>query len=1276
MNKKILAQLTLICLFVVSHTVTAQLTITNSQTAQQLVDVLKGTNPGVTISGVTFKAGNTNNQFAKFSNGDASGFPLKEGIFLTTGTVNDSYVGPFAATKPDFAGNYERKSAGDNDLTALLTSKIKPGDPAVVTKDAAVLEFDFTSTSNNIEFNYVFASTEFFGYACSRFYDMFAFFLTGDKPGGGSYTNENLAVVPGTSTPVCINTINNGSIGNYKIYFQDNYIDNTFNLPPPTYNGASTKIISNGLTVPLKASAKIICGRTYHIKIVIADANDGQLDSYVYLEAGSFKSDDIQQSAEIKDANGVTLTSGEIVEGCTKALLNFSLNNAQTTAYDVNYSITGSATNPDDYTSTSQTKVTIPAGSKNATLTIDPIADGKTEGDQTVIIQLTSTCTTPPAPITITIKDQLKISATGTKPTCTTGNTTPNTDGSVSVSGSNGKSPYDYSFSNATYSSTSTISNLTQTTSYNVKVKDSYGCIKDTNVNLSKTCPSTSCTNPGITSQPLGVTKCEGLNTSFSVVATGITSTSLSYQWQIDKCTGTFYDTVGATNATLNLLSIKKSWNNYKYKCIVTESTNGPCSTPSDPATLTVDTKPTATSSGSATICLAGTAVVSGVSTTNVTATGYSWSENGDGSISAGANTLTPTYTPDIKDTTKTITLTMVSTSANSCPNPANVTYTVKVDPLPIAKAGGNTSICVSGTATVIGAYSKNSTIKWTENGAGSITSLDDILTPTYTPDASDAGNTVTLTMASTSTNSCPNPADVIYTVKVTSIASPTGVAGGPSSVCAKKAITLAGASSANGTNLWTITTGNGTLTNETTITPTYTSVLADTIADVELNLKVSPGSGCTGTAVNSTHKITVNRLPKVIPTATIGCLGTNITLDGNSISGASYKWSGPNGFSQSIKTAIIPNITPADTGLYELKIKDGNSCIDSTKIRVSIYPVPAIVGDTFVCVGSSITLSGGNNSTATSWISQTPTNLTIDPASGLANGILGGVTTVEYIDANGCKDEQLIVTEDLPKLDFIVDSTSICLGNDVKFIDKSPVKFTNIVWDFGDGNQMSDPDPSYTYQKVDSFTVSLSSTSPNGCEGKLTKIKYITPIDVPTMKFGFTPDSIDMYNPEIQFINYSTAKFFTWNFGDFSPVSNEKNPLHTFPETPGQAYKVTLKGSNSLSGVCPISVHHEIVSIDPAIYFIPNSFTPNGDEINNTFQPIFTSGYDPQNYSFWIYNRLGELIFETHNAAIGWDGTFGGKLAENNTYVWKLQFKSKQTEKEFYLTGHVNLVK
>ena len=630
----------------------------------------------------------------------------------------------------------------------------------------------------------------------------------------------------------------------------------------------------------------------------------------------------------------------------------------------------------------------------------------------------------------------------------------------------------------------------------------------------------------------------------------------------------------------------------------------------------------------------------------------------------------------------------LTKATGSTCPNPTDVDYDITYDSLPLAKILSDTTICYTATAPVLDAKAKYGDIKWATSTAsglviGTITNST-TTSETFTPDIKDTSKIVVLTMTVTSNNACkllatPAIASATFDVTVVSPTNPVATAGGDTTICMGTAAKVSGAKAKNGTIQWVVTYGNGTLTNETTLTPTYQSTNNDTLLSsttgVVLTMTVSPTGGCTGSPATAIYKIKVKSNPKIIPTATTVCLGADVTLNGNTIPGGSYTWTGPNGYLKTTNPATIPTITKVDSGLYQLMIKDAIGCKDSANVRVKIHPTPTIVGDTFVCVGSSITLSG-SNSIATSWVSQTLANLTIDPATGVATAVKGGVTEVKYTDANGCKDEQLIVTEDLPEVDFVADSTSICIGNDVKFIDKSPIKHTNIVWDFGDGNQTNDLDPSYTYQKVDSFTVSLTSTSPNGCEGKLTKTKYITPIDVPTMKFGFTPDSIDIYNPEIQFINYSTAKFFTWNFGDFSPISNEKNPLHTFPETPGMAYKVVLKGSNSLSGVCPISVYHEIVSIDPAIYFIPNSFTPNGDEINNTFQPIFTSGYDPQNYSFWIYNRLGELVFESHNAAIGWDGTYGGKLAENNTYVWKLQFKSKQTEKEFYLTGHVNLVK
>ena len=95
----------------------------------------------------------------------------------------------------------------------------------------------------------------------------------------------------------------------------------------------------------------------------------------------------------------------------------------------------------------------------------------------------------------------------------------------------------------------------------------------------------------------------------------------------------------------------------------------------------------------------------------------------------------------------------------------------------------------------------------------------------------------------------------------------------------------------------------------------------------------------------------------------------------------------------------------------------------------------------------------------------------------------------------------------------------------------------------------------------------------------------------------------------------------------------------------------------------------------EPVIYFIPNTFTPNGDELNNVFQPIFTYGYDPQSYVFYIYNRWGELIFESHDPKIGWDGTFGGRPQDPATFVWIAE-ATDYTGKKIKLKGTVVLIR
>lgn len=93
-------------------------------------------------------------------------------------------------------------------------------------------------------------------------------------------------------------------------------------------------------------------------------------------------------------------------------------------------------------------------------------------------------------------------------------------------------------------------------------------------------------------------------------------------------------------------------------------------------------------------------------------------------------------------------------------------------------------------------------------------------------------------------------------------------------------------------------------------------------------------------------------------------------------------------------------------------------------------------------------------------------------------------------------------------------------------------------------------------------------------------------------------------------------------------------------------------------------------------IYYVPNAFTPDDDGYNHVFQPIFTSGFSPYKYHLWIYNRWGEVVFESLDHTMPWDGTYGGVLCPQGVYTWKIDFGVEETDKRYRLTGHVSLLK
>jgi gliding motility-associated-like protein len=360
--------LTAMCLLFAIPATFGQLLVTTGGIPTQMVqNVLVGS--GVTVSNVNYSGhpgaiGTFTSGAIPTNLGFASGIILASGYVITA-------VGP--NTQP---------SAGDNlgfPGDPLLNTLVAPS----TTYDAAVLTFDFVPLSDTIKFRYVFGSEEYPVYVGSSFNDVFGFFVSGGfNPATWTpFVNRNIAIIPGTAnTPVSINNVNNGN----------NNVGPCMNCAYYVNNTGGATIEYNGLTTVLTAWLHVVPCVTYSLKIAIADAGDGILDSGVFLEANSFVSNNIQLSSYTTNPHLDTMA----IEGCNSAVIQFKLPAVTPVDRTIYYSIGGTATNGVDYVQIPN-NIVIPAGSDSVLLYIHPIMDSIPEGIETVrIIANTSFCTT------------------------------------------------------------------------------------------------------------------------------------------------------------------------------------------------------------------------------------------------------------------------------------------------------------------------------------------------------------------------------------------------------------------------------------------------------------------------------------------------------------------------------------------------------------------------------------------------------------------------------------------------------------------------------------------------------------------------------------------------------------------------------------------------------------------------------------------------------------------------------------------------------------------
>jgi gliding motility-associated-like protein len=540
-----------------------------------------------------------------------------------------------------------------------------------------------------------------------------------------------------------------------------------------------------------------------------------------------------------------------------------------------------------------------------------------------------------------------------------------------------------------------------------------------------------------------------------TATVSGATATNGTILWTED---GAGSITAGATTLTPTYTAAAGDEGNTVTLTMTVTSSNTCGGTATASYTVIVEALPTATAGGTETICSTGTATVSGATATDGT---IAWTEDGAGSITAGATTLTPTYTAAAGDEGNTVTLTMTVTSSNTCaPQTATATYTVIVEALPTATAGGTETICSTGTATVSGATATNGTILWTEDGAGSITAGATTLTPTYTAAAGDEGNTVTLTMTVTSTNACaPQTATATYTVIVEPL--PTATAGGSQSICSSGTATVSGATSANGTILWT-EDGAGSITaGATTLTPTYTAAAGDQGNTVTLTMTVTSTNSCAPQTTTATYSVIVNNPPSfslsyTSPTTCNGTEGTitftgltpstvyNVSFDDNgSTTGVTLMNSDASG---------MITVTGLDAGDYDNfwieNTVTGCSSTDPTVLTLPNPGAPIIndIADQTVCDSYTLpTITGtGLTGNQSYWTGPSATGTQLAEGTLVINS-----QTIYIYDLNGsCPDEESfsVVVNVTPTITNNTNS-SLCSGESFDLTITSDVSGATFDW-------------------------------------------------------------------------------------------------------------------------------------------------------------------------------------------------------------------------------------
>lgn len=420
-------------------------------------------------------------------------------------------------------------------------------------------------------------------------------------------------------------------------------------------------------------------------------------------------------------------------------------------------------------------------------------------------------------------------------------------------------------------------------------------------------------------------------------------------------------------------------------------------------------------------------------------------------------------------------------------------------------------------------------------------------------------------------------------------------------------------------------------------------------------------------------------------------CIGESADLTANASGGtapyATYLWTSAPVDALLTSNAQDPTVWPAVSTTYTIVATDANGCSSTPNdVTVEVLPPlsldvtrPLFSADTGICPYdfAVIDLQGmGGDGNYNYYLLPDLTNaitlpMTVQP---------GSTTIYDFSVSDGCTTPPAFATSTitvftLPIVDFSGDELEGCDPYTEPFTDQTSPAPVSWNWNFGDPDSPSNTEtlqnPSHLFSGPGLYDISLSVTTSDGCVKDTVRPDYIEVFPLPYANFALDPERTNILNGRITFSDLSIGNIDTWNWdfgtGDVSP---DQNPVYVYTDTGThivQLQTITVNG-------CEDVISHQVI-IDPDfMFYVPNSFTPNGNRLNDHFRG-YGEGVDWDTYQLFVYNRWGEEIFYTADIDTPWRGRYKDMETEAGVYVWKILLTDILGVQHVY-RGHVTLLR